>query len=152
MPEWRPGVLEALLREIKVTGTVSLRTGMTRIAEAIEAMAKSKLGLTSHSYGTPSPAPSGGPPSLVTGTGRRSIAHQYLSLAGVIEMRIGTAAGVYSRTGSTPSSKYLMYQEKGNHPYTGKPFNHPFLKPSFDQVVTKQVEIWLESFRRWPRI
>jgi hypothetical protein len=43
---------------------------------------------------------------------------------------------------STPSSKYLLYQE------TLSRFEHPFLKPSFLKVVhEKAVQIWLKSFR-----
>lgn len=167
MPEWKPGVLAGLLREIETTGQAHLREGMLKIAAAVEAKAKAELSETSHRYGTPTPAGRGAPPALVTGTGRRSIGHQYLP-GTVPDVKIGTLAGVYppkeksttgrgtrSRAksgttgsrGSTPSSKYLMYQE------TLERFNHPFLVPAFRHVVAEDaVRIWLASFRIWPRL
>lgn len=166
MPEWRPGILEGLLAEIGTTGQASLRAGLYKIAAAIEAKAKAELALTTHPYGTPSPAPSGGPPSLVTGTGRRSITHEYVSEGVETIMKVGTAANVFppalastvgssSRAargtagsrGKTPSSKYLYYQEKVPK------FNHPFLVPSFIHVVhTEGVATWMAAFRIWPRL
>lgn len=150
MPEWRPGVLEVLLKEITAVGRANFRAGGLLIAAAIEAKAKAELGRSSHPYGTPSPASRGGPPALVSGAGRRSIGHQYMP--GVEpDIKIGTLTGVYpprhgKSTTTTATSKYLLYQE------TLSRFDHPFLKPAFDAVVVGQVAIWLESFRAWPRI
>ena len=152
MPEWRPGVLAGLLKEIDAAGRANQRKGLLLIAAAIEAKAKAELSKSSHPYGTPSPAAKGGAPSLVTGTGRRSIGHQYLPTAAEAIVKVGTIAGVYPpRHGKsktlTPSSKYLWYQE------TLPRFDHPFLKPSFVSVVhEKSVAIWLESFRTFPRL
>ena len=149
MPEWRPGILEGLLKEIEVVGQANLKAGLLKIAAAIEAKAKDELGKTSHVYGTPSPAPSGGPPSLISGTGRRSIGHQYLHEGIETIVRVGTVAGVFppKREGKKASSKYLKYQE------TLPEFNHPFLKPSFLSVVqTEGVATWMAAFRVWPRI
>lgn len=166
MPEWRPGILEGLLAEIGTTGQESLRAGLYKIAAAIETKAKAELSKTSHPYGTPSPAPAGGPPSLVTGTGRRSITHEYVREGIETIMKVGTAANVYrpaqlARVGNRsraaagsrgtetgkPSSKYLWYQEKLSE------FDHPFLVPSFIQVVsTDGVAIWMAAFRLWPRL
>lgn len=147
MPEWRPGILEGLLAEIGVVGQASLRAGLYKIAASVEAKAKAALSETSHQYGTPSPAPSGGPPSLVSGAGRRSIGHQYVREGIETVMRVGTMAGVFSPHGNTPTSKYLLYQE------TLGEFDHPFLKPAFLSVVrTEGVAVWLAAFRSWPRI
>jgi hypothetical protein len=150
MPEWAPGVLEGLLAKIGTTGEANLRAGLLKIAAAIEAKAKADLALSSHPYGTPSPASKGGPPSLVSGTGRRSIGHQ-ATVQGIEQVvKVGTLAGVYPpRRGktSTPSSKYLLYQE------TLSRFDHPFLVPAYRHVVaTEGVGIWLSAFRTWPRI
>jgi hypothetical protein len=148
MPEWRPGEIAMRLKEIEAKGKLNQRKGLLLIAAAIEAEAKAALSKTSHPYGTPSPAPQGGPPALVTGTGRRSIGHE--SVPGGI-IKVGTAVNVFppsrpSKRGSggnrTPSSKYLLYQE------TLSKFGHPFLKPAFLKVIReKSVEIWLKSFR-----
>lgn len=149
MPEWRPGILEGLLAEIAVVGQANLRAGLYKIAAAIEAKAKADLSLTSHPYGTLSPAPAGGPPSLISGTGRRSIGHEYVREGLETIMKVGTHAGVFppARQGPTPSSKYLWYQE------TLDEFDHPFLKPAFISVVhTKGVATWMEAFRVWPRL
>lgn len=146
MPEWAPGVLGKLLTEIEVTGQAHFRAGLLKIAAAVEAKTKTELGRSSHTRGTPSPASRGGPPALVSGTGRRSIGHQYM--AGVDpQVRIGTIAGVYPPSGKTPSSQYLKYQE------TLSRFNHPFLVPSFRAVIKDEsVTLWLEAFRAWPKI
>lgn len=171
MPEWRPGVLAGLLAETTAAGKAGQRRGLLLIAAAIEAKAKAELAKTSHRYGTPSPAPRGAPPSLVTGTGRRSIGHQYIPLETIV--KVGTIANVYppaststtgkgSRSrqtsgtgasrGKTASSKYLLYQEKGHPPHSGKPFDHPFLMPSYKSVLADDaVTIWLKSFT-WPRL
>ena len=152
MPEWRPGILEGLLRDIEATGQAHLREGLYLIAAAIEAQAKAALGKASHPYDTPTPAVRGGPPAMVTGTGRRSIGHQYLREGVDTEMRVGTHANVYPpRRGHekkvTASSKYLWYQE------TLDRFNHPFLRPAFNQVVDRDgVRVWLAAFQIWPRI
>jgi hypothetical protein len=148
VPEWRPGVLEGLLKAIGTTGQASLRAGLFKIAAAIEAKAKAELSLTSHQFGTKSPAPSGGPPSLISGTGRRSITHQYVKEGIETIMKVGTAANVYPRyNGRTPSSRYLYYQE------TDPEFDHPFLEPSFLSIIhEKGVATWMEAFRVWPRL
>lgn len=166
MPEWRPGVLEGLLAEIGVVGQASLRSGLFKIAAAVEAKTKAALSETTHPYGTPSPARRGGPPSLVSGTGRRSIGHEYFREGMETVIKIGTMAGYYppaqvsqvgnrsrqaagtgANRGKTPSSKYLMYQEKESQ------FNHPFLKPSYYSVVsTEGVAVWMTAFRIWPRL
>jgi hypothetical protein len=166
VPEWRPGVLEGLLAEIETVGQANLRAGLLKIAASVEAAAKADLALTTHPYGTPSPAPKGGPPSLVTGTGRRSIGHQFVREGIETVVKIGTLANVYppaqvstvggrSRQargsggdkGKTPSSKYLLYQE------THSQFDHPFLKPAFLRVVsTEGVAVWMTAFRVWPRL
>lgn len=166
MPEWKPGVLAELLTEIGAAGRASQRAGLLKIALAVEAKAKDELGKQSHRYGTPTPAGRGQPPALVTGTGRRSIGHEYI--ADLVEpmVRVGTIANVFppavrSSTGSgsrsrasagttgtrgkTASSKYLLYQETL--------LDHAFLKPSLDAVIAEDaVRIWLESFTKWPRL
>ena len=150
MPEWRPGVLEGLLADIEKAGQANLRAGLLKIAAAIEAKAKAELTRSSHPYGTPTPAGRGQPPALVSGTGRRSIGHEYVRQGIETVMKVGTHANVFPpRHGKTdtPSSKYLWYQEKLDR------FNHPFLLPSYHHVVSTQgVTSWLEAFRIWPRI
>lgn len=166
MPEWAPGVLGGLLKDIGNTGRASQRAGLLKMAAALEALTKTKLGEQSHRAGTKTPASRGGPPALVTGTGRRSIGHEYVTSVDEAIVRVGTIAGIFppasvahtgkgSRSrqasgtggarGSTPSSKYLLYLETV--------WDYPFLKPSYDAVVADQsVAIWLESFGKWPRL
>jgi hypothetical protein len=160
MPEWRPGVLAGLLGEIEVTGRADLTRGLLLIAAAVEAETKNALGQSSHAAGTPSPAGKGGPPSLVSGTLRRSIGHQEMLDAFSPQVRVGTVANVYpptrarktsrkthGRGGATPSSMYGLYQE------TLGRFDHPFLVPSFNKVVGESaVSMWLQAFATWPRL
>lgn len=161
MPEWKPGVLGGLLKGIEGAGIAQQRAGMLKIAAAIEALAKANLAKKTHPYHTKSPAGKGEPPALVSGTGRRSIGHQYMP--GETDVRVGTLAGVYPpamapmkghkgvrRTGGgkTPSSKYLLYQE------TLPRFDHPFLKPAANQIFADVMvaEWWHDVFDSWPRL
>ncbi len=155
MPEWKPGVLAGLLVGIEAAGLRNQRKGLGLITAAVEAKAKAELSRTSHRGGTRSPAAAGAPPALVTGTGRRSIGHQYVAEGAEPTIRIGTIANIFppaasstnGSRGSTPSSQYLYWQE------TLKRFDHPFLLPSFHSVVRQDAAaIWLRSFRSWPRI
>lgn len=168
MPEWGPGVLPGLLKAIGNTGRLNQRAGLLKIAAAVEAATKASLSETSHPYGTKSPARKGGPPSLVTGTGRRSIGHETESTLDETRVKVGTQKGVYppasksgtgkgsrsrqsagtgSSRGSTPSSEYLLLQE------TADRFKHPFLVPAYLSVVREQsTAIWLSSFGKWPKI
>lgn len=153
MPEWAPGVLADRLAKVTVLGEKNLTKGLYLIAVAVEAKAKAELSRTSHPYGTPSPAAHGSPPALVSGTGRRSIGHEYMPVGFAHQvMKIGTIAGVYPprfrpggpRRRSTPSSRYLWYQE--NLPR----FDHPFLRPAFESVIhDDSVRLWLTAFRAW---
>ena len=145
MPEWSPLLLAKRLAEVQAAGVLNAEAGLGLVASAIEAKAKTALAQTSHPRDTPSPARKGGPPSLVTGTGRRSIGQQHLHGTDGLEIRVGTHAGVYPPDGKTPSSKYLWYQEKLAR------FDHPFLQPAFDAVVRAEAMTKLLSAFRWPR-
>lgn len=146
MPEWSPMLLARRLTEVAEAGVLNAETGLGLIASAIEAKAKASLAQTSHTRDTPSPARKGGPPSLVTGTGRRSIGQDHRHGFDGLEILIGTQAGVYPPEGETPSSKYLWYQE------TLARFNHPFLRPAFDSVVRAEAMTrLLAAFKHWPK-
>ena len=119
--------------------TVALQEMVSRVAAAtpaaivtgqalIEGEARSRLSRHSHTAGTPTPAPPGGPPALVTGKLRSSF-----DLAGP------TAAGAavwLSVMG--PTMPYARVQElggaTGRHGATVLPAR-PYLRPSIEEVA-----------------
>ena len=145
MPEWSPMLLARRLTEVAAAGVLNAETGLGLVAAAIEAKAKESLAQTTHTRGTPSPARRGGPPSLVTGTGRRSIGQEQVHGLEGLEIKVGTQGGVFPPDGKTPSSKYLWYQE------TLGRFDHPFLQPAFDAVVRAEAMTKILSAFRWPK-
>jgi hypothetical protein len=67
---------EAMMTELEaIVGKVVGATpqGLANAAHHLEASIKLELSRTSHPPGTPTPSPPGSPPSLITGTLRRSI-------------------------------------------------------------------------------
>ena len=67
---------DAMLAALRaIAGKVEAATpaGLARAAHHLEGAIKTELSRTSHPPGTPTPSPPGSPPSLVTGTLRRSI-------------------------------------------------------------------------------
>jgi hypothetical protein len=134
--EIRPGVFGALFGRLAAKSEAAGPMMLTPLALAIERQAKLNLGQSSHPYGTPTPAFAGGPPAMISGTGRRSITHtRPTPTGGGWESRVGVATGFYPPYGRgkrTPSSKYLYYLETGN---TRNGAAYPFLIPAFDTVV-----------------
>jgi hypothetical protein len=128
--EIRPGVFGALFARLAAKSEAAGPMMLTPLALAMERQAKLNLGKSSHPYGTRTPAFKGGPPAMISGTGRRSITHTRPARVGEgWEVRVGPGAGFYPPYGHgkrTPSSKYLYYLETGEY---------PFLGPAFDTVT-----------------
>lgn len=76
---------------------------------------------TSHSRGTPTPEPPGNPPSVITGTLRRSIA-----VDGPIRLGFGSYEAQVG-----PTAVYARVQELGGGP--SRLPSRPYLKPAFEQ-------------------
>lgn len=133
--ELRPGVFEALFTRLTARTAAAGAAALTSLALAVEREAKANLGRSSHPYGTRTPATPGGPPSLISGTLRRSVTHTRPTVtAAGAEVRVGVAAGFYPRYGRgkrTSSSRYGLYLETGLR--GGQ--TYPFLRPAFRKVA-----------------
>lgn len=121
--------LGAALERIALQANAATRTATAASSHYLEGEVKKTLGSTSHPKGTPTPSAPGDPPSLITGTLRRSVkATRPVSLG-------------YGRWESTvgPTAVYGRIQElggtTGRNQATRLP-PRPFVQPSYDRAVT----------------
>jgi phage gpG-like protein len=88
----------AALRGIGANVVAATPHGLSNAAHHLEAQIKMELSRTSHPPGTPTPSPPGSPPSLVTGTLRRSIQVEGPEQTGPASWSVKVGTGlVYSR-------------------------------------------------------
>ena len=154
MPELRPGIIRALLGQVSAVAEENTRRALTATALAIERETKLNLGKSSHRRNTPTPAHPGGPPSLISGTLRRSVTHtQVVRTFGGWECKVGLASGVFPPYGKgkrTASSRYgFLLETSGLRNGAG----YPFLMPAFKLVAPRVRGISMEFFKGpWPHI
>jgi hypothetical protein len=102
------------------------RAAVTTGGHLIEAEAKRQLALSSHPRGTQTPSPAGSPPSLISGTLRRSI-------------RV-TGAEAKGPTGWTisvgPTAIYGRIQELGGDTGTTVLPPRPYMQPALQKVIS----------------
>jgi hypothetical protein len=153
--ELRPGMFAKLFAEVAAEGQLRARHALTMAALAVERAAKEEvLKGGTHKYGTKTPATSGGPPALISGTLRRSITHTPLIPDGLgWTTKVGPAAGFYPPYGGksrTSASKYGAILEK-----TGlrNGATYPWLMPAYRRVLPTIAGIHAQLFRGgWPHV
>ena len=157
VPVWEPGYLTARFAAIEGSASLRARSGLAELARAIESGAKAELSKTTHPYGKPTAASPGSPPSLVSGTLRRSVTHSAVAMVGPgeWETKVGTGAGFYppvhhtfrarraAAHANTPSSQYGKYLETGLR----NGATYPWLKPVFDAALFSLPTIMRTEFR-----
>lgn len=114
------------LRAMVPQQQAAARRAVVKAAHYVEAKTKAKLSLTSHPKGTPTPSLPGQPPSLVTGTLKRSV-----KTTGARR----TARGYEALVG--PTAEYARVQELGGPAGRGlrtrlpaRPYLRPALRES----------------------
>lgn len=112
----------------------------TAAAHLVEERIKTQLGATSHERGTPTPAAPGSPPSLVTGTLRRSV-----SVTGPNH----SGEGWVSEVG--PTAVYSRVQDMGG--VTGRGHRtrlpaRPYVRPAYESAVGEIGGIFREAWSR----
>ncbi len=139
MPELKPGVGRVLFARLAQEQQKRTRMALVALAQVIERQAKINLTGYTHKYGTPTPAPPGTAPALISVNLRRSITHTPVARVSYGWMvRIGTATGFYptytTKTGGAVKGKtaahvygYILEVEGTR---AGNTF--PFLKPAFE--------------------
>lgn len=131
------GALDA----VKAHAEVACRAGANEAAKLVASRTARKLATTTHKKGTPTPSAPGQPPSLVTGTLRRSV-------------KIVPAVPVGSGTWQSsvgPTAVYARVQElggqTGRHGATRLPAR-PYLEPALREVITSG-ELWAAFRSGW---
>lgn len=144
MSEFRLEGLDTFLRaldKLRADFDAAARKGANAAAHAVESRTKAKLTTSTHRRGTPTPSRPGQPPSLVTGTGRRSVKviPAVPAGAGAWEAKVG------------PTAVYMRIQELGGatgrrHATTLPP--RPYLEPSVRELVASG-ELWAAFRSGW---
>ena len=115
------------------------RTAVAKGAHTIEAKAKDELTSSSHPKGTPTPASPGEPPSLITGTLRRSVRVQ------------GPTGDGQTFTASVgPTTVYGRIQELGGwagHSSYLPP--RPYMKPAVEKSAEELKALFREAWSKW---
>lgn len=134
LTEWR-----AALRGKETAVNLATRKATTKNVHVVERAVKLSLSRYPHPEGTPTPAPPGGPPGLITGTLRRS---QRTTPAR------RQAAGVWSAM-TGPTVKYARAQElgypRGNLP--ARPYQKPTTRAQLATIRRNYREAWAEALR-----
>ncbi|MEU1800906.1 hypothetical protein [Streptomyces sp. NPDC019937] len=120
--------LNGALARLTTQFNLASRTATAHASHLVEAAIKEQLSKSSHRRGTPTPSSPGDPPSLVTGTLRRSItvAGPHPLGMGVWEARIG------------PTAVYGRIQELGGVTGRGGATAlppRPYVAPAYERVV-----------------
>jgi hypothetical protein len=134
LAEWR-----AALHKKGSAVNLATRKATTKSAHIVERAVKRELSRYPHSPGTPTPAPPGGPPGLVTGTLRRS--------ERVTPAR-RHAAGVWSAMAG-PTTDYGRAQELGYRPrrLPARPYQKPATRAQLANIRRIYRDAWAEALR-----
>ncbi|MEU8968169.1 hypothetical protein AB0D11_02640 [Streptomyces monashensis] len=134
--------LDAAIAGLAAALDTATRSATAKASHLVDAEIKQTLGTTSHQRGTPTPSSPGEPPSLVTGTLRRSITvdgPHPLGL-GLWDAQIG------------PTAVYGRIQELGGVAGRGGATvlpPRPYVQPSFNRVASdgSLAEVYLSAWR-----
>lgn len=133
--EWDAALDAIVLRQFQ-----ACRTGANRAALLVASETKKTLTRTTHKAGTPTPSRPGNPPSLVTGTLRRSMK----TVPAVPISDTGWKAQV------GPTVVYARVQELGGSTRTTTLPARPYLAPTVAQL-TSSGALWAAFRSGWER-
>jgi phage gpG-like protein len=134
--------LGAALEELAVALSTATQSATAKASHLVEGEIKKTLATTSHQRGTPTPSSPGEPPSLVTGTLRRSI-----TVDGPHPLGLGRWEAQIG-----PTAVYGRIQELGG--VTGRGGAtvlpaRPYVQPSFDRLASSGalIEVYFAAWR-----
>lgn len=133
--EWNAALDALVVKQFQ-----ACRTGADRAALLLASETKKTLAQTTHQRGTKTPAPPGYPPSLISGTLRRSVKT-------VPATPISESAWM-SRVG--PTAVYARVQELGGDTGTTTLPARPYLGPTLARLVDNG-ELWAAFRSGWER-
>ncbi len=140
-----PALGEWLASKI-VKGELTMRGGLTTLAERMEARMKDNASQGAHARGTATPATPGGGPSVVSGDLRRSITHTPVeSVGGLLQTRVGPASTPHSDSAATSGEigRYLERDGRGSNRY-------PFVEPAHNDTVAEAGPIFKATWDALP--
>lgn len=151
-----PATLARIFNGLVTEADRKTRTALGLLAREMEKHAKEQLALRTHTRRQTTNASPGGPPALVSGTLRRSIAHTPVHPDGIhgYSTRVGTQRGIYPPYGGrrrTPASMYGLYLETGLR----NGATYPFLGPSWTWLArnrSAQILAAVYGSHTWPRL
>lgn len=134
--------LNAAIEGLAASLTTATRSATAKASHLVEREIKQTLGTSSHPRGTPTPSSPGEPPSLVTGTLRRSI-----TVDGPHPLGLGRWEAQIG-----PTAVYGRIQELGG--VTGRGGAtvlppRPYVQPSFERLASSGalVEVYFAAWR-----
>lgn len=143
---------DAALQRLKVEANRACQRGANNAAKLVASETKKKLTTTTHPKGTPTPSRPGEPPSLVTGTLRRSVVI-------VPAVPLGGTAWM-AQVG--PTAAYARIQELGGklgynprhgmwrHGLEGSLPARPYLVPTVEKLIADG-SLWAAFASGWDR-
>jgi phage gpG-like protein len=120
--------LNAALTEMFAAVSTATRTATAQASHLLEREIKTTLATSSHRRGTPTPSSPGEPPSLITGTLRRSV-----TVLGPVPLGLGRWSAEIG-----PTAVYARVQELGGPTGRGGATvlpARPFVQPSYERLA-----------------
>lgn len=133
--EWNAALDALVVKQFQ-----ACRIGADRAALLLASETKKTLAQTTHPHGTPTPAPPGYPPSLISGTLRRSI--KTIPAVPISESAWKSQVG--------PTAVYARVQELGGDTGTTTLPARPYLGPTLARLVDNG-ELWAAFRSGWER-
>ncbi|MFD2421675.1 hypothetical protein [Amycolatopsis pigmentata] len=132
--EFMDAINASVARQVAAT-----RAAVAKGAHTIEAKAKDELTTSSHEKGTPTPSRPGEPPSLITGTLRRSVR---------VEGPTGEGQTFTAKVG--PTAVYGRIQELGGVAGRGSRLPpRPYMKPAVEKSAEELKALFREAWSKW---
>lgn len=129
------GAIDAHIARVMAATSAAVTAG----AHTIETATKTKLTTSSHQRGTPTPSRPGEPPSLVSGTLRRSI-----------QVQGPTSTGMTWRASVGPTAVYGRIQELGGVAGRGSRLPaRPYLRPALEESGPELQRLFREAWATW---
>lgn len=126
-----PGAIATVFARAAVLAQARTAAGLAATAAAVAHQAQTNASIGSHAYGTSTPARPGTGPATISQTLVNSVAYSLPVAHGVgWTCRVGPRVGMYpayaGRRGTTPSSRYGGYLERG----LKNGATYPWLRPA----------------------
>jgi phage gpG-like protein len=128
--------MKTALEAIAVRVLGATPQALTRAAHHLEAQVKVELSRTSHPRGTPTPSPPGSPPSLISGTLRRSVQ---------VEGPDQTGAASWSAKVGADTVYAAVQEHGGGNNLPARPYMAPGLATALPAMSAYFEQAWADA-------